>query len=335
MSCMWEARAVVLPAQSQSQYMMIGSEQFWKTEVDAPLLKRNAHFLRKDNAKELLERGKCLVDLVQDAVGGDLAVQLVPDCKDEAARRIFILDAERTFKSPEHRQQMVTVLQSLWPELQDYHQGLGFLVAFLLLYLSPEDVVKVAIALHRHYVPGYFKAAPAAYVRDAKVYQKLLQKFFPDVATRIGDLTCPEAYVSKWFIGMNVHVLTYEAMMLFLEAFFERKDTFLFQYALALVKNVEADIMATKDVSKILAIMRLDESVYPDAKKGAGSDEPGSFFVNIVEDAINFDLGDADLQKLRDEATEEMRVEEEKRKEREKQMALDSDDEIVFSDEDD
>lgn len=270
---------------------MIASEQFWETEVDAPLLKRNADFLRKDNAEELLARAKNLVDLVQNAAGGDLSVRLVPDCKDEGARRIFALDAERTFKCAQHRQQMVTVLESLWPELQDYHQGLGFLVAFLLLFLSPEDVSKIVVALHRHYVPGYFKAAPAAYVRDAKVYQRLVQKFFPDVATRVGDLTCPEAYVSKWFIGMNVHVLTFEAMMLFLESLFEKKETFLFQYALALVKNVESDLMATKDVSRILAILRLDDSVYPNTKRGQDSDNPGSFFVHIVEDAINFDLG--------------------------------------------
>nr|CEL68910.1 TPA: TBC domain containing protein [Neospora caninum Liverpool] len=314
---------------------MIGSEDFWRTEADAPLLNRNADFVKQENAQEMIARARKLVDLVESGAGTDVSIELVPDCGDEGARRIFVLDAERTFKDPKHREQMVSVLQSLWPELQDYHQGLGFLVAFLLLYLPPEDVAKVAIGLHRHYVPGYFKSAPAAYVRDARVYQKLMHKFFPEIATSIEDLTCPEAYVSKWFIGMNVHVLTFEAMMMFLEAFLEKKDTFLFQFGLALLKNVQPDLVATKDVSKTLAVLRLDQSLYPNTKQAEGSDEPGSFFTRIVEDAIDFDLGDADIEKLREQALEEMRLEEEKRKEREKQLGLDSDDEIVFSDEED
>lgn len=314
---------------------MIASDDFWTVEAGAPLLDRNAGFVRKENSKEVMERARNLVDLLEKGAGSDVSVDLIPDCADEAAKRIFVLDAERTFKDSKHREQMISVLQSLWPELQDYHQGLGFLVAFLLLYLPPKDVAKVAIGLHRHYVPGYFKSAPAAYVRDARVYQKLMGKFFPELAETMEDLTCPEAYVSKWFIGMNVHVLTFEAMMTFLESLLEKKDIFLFQYGLALLKNVEPDLAATKDVSKALAILRLDQSLYPNTKEAGDGDGPGSFFTRIVEDAINFDLGDTDIEKLRQEALEEMRLEEEKRKEREKQLGLDSDDEIVFSDEDD
>eukprot|EP00922_Rhytidocystis_sp_ex-Travisia-forbesii_P019192 GHVS01028445.1.p1 GENE.GHVS01028445.1~~GHVS01028445.1.p1 ORF type:complete len:357 (+),score=80.09 GHVS01028445.1:114-1184(+) len=318
---------------------MIGTDHFWEEEAEAPLLNRNAGYLSQDSAAAALDRASQFVSITEGFCRENVHVDLMPDCHDQAALRIFRLDAERTFKSLHHRGQMVAVLRTLWHEMQDYHQGLGFIVAYLLLYLPPQEVVNICVTLHRHYLPGYFKAAAAAYVRDAKVFWKLVEKFFPHVAKHLENTAPPEAFCSKWFVGLCVHVLPFEALMLFLEQFFANGVDFLMQFGLALIKNCEGDIMATNQVSRILAILRLDVTEYDDLRKVVSDDgdekqrESGSFFVKIVEDAMNFSIEGVDLDALRAEVLQQMALDEVNRKKREAEMDALSDDEIVFSDE--
>lgn len=320
---------------TESDIAMIETVSFWKEESESPLLNRNAGFLNLESAHEIVHRVTRFPDIVWNHIGKEVHVELQHDCDDEATLRIFRLDAERTFNSSVHRTQMTEVLYTMWHEIGDYHQGLGFVVAFLLLFLPEQDVVNICSALHRHYVPGYYKAASEAYVRDAKVYWKLLVKFFPHVAQNIDGVVPPEAFCSKWFIGLCVHVLPFKALILFFEAFLEGGVEFLFKFGLSLIKSCEADLMATNQPSIILAILRLDSEEYKDDYAIGVDPEKGSFYCEMVENAINFNLEDTNIEKLRKEALSEMQAEAIRRKEREDEMGTYSDDEIVFSDEDD
>ncbi|KAL8443682.1 hypothetical protein Emag_005855 [Eimeria magna] len=314
---------------------MIGTSEFWEKEREAPLLNRNADFFRPEAADELLERAQRLLRLL-DERSGDNCIEpqiLRPDCDDPAAQRIFKLDAERTFKSEQFRQQLIEVLSSLWPELGDYHQGLGFVASFLLLVLPPTDALRVCVGLHRQYLQGYFKAAPVAYVRDARVLQKMMDRRVPEVGRHLKELACAEAYSSKWFVGLNVHVLTFEALFEFMEALLETGDSFLFQFALALVDNCKADLLASSNAADVLEILRLDAARYSNKHRAKDDDKDGSFFLKIVRDAKQIKLDDLDVEKLREEALEDLRLEEERRRQRDKELGLDSDDSIVFSDE--
>ena len=60
-------------------------------------------------------------------------------CEDEAALRIFLRDAERTFQDEGHRSAMIDALKSVWPENKDYHQGLGYISAFCTLFLPSQQ----------------------------------------------------------------------------------------------------------------------------------------------------------------------------------------------------
>lgn len=55
----------------------------------------------------------------------------------------------RTFESDEFRAEEVEVLTAIYSVLRDYHQGLGFVVAFLLLFLPKADVATIAIYMER------------------------------------------------------------------------------------------------------------------------------------------------------------------------------------------
>lgn len=283
---------------------MIENDAFWSKETEAPLLKRNAGFLTRERVPSLLRRADAWASLVE--ARGPVAI---PDwkvtCSDPGSLRIFQLDAERTFKDEQHRCDLVETLCTIFDDIKDYHQGMGFVVAFLLLFLDKKRVAQLVLGLDRFYVAGYFKAAPVAYVRDAKTFEQVLQRFFPEASKHIISLVPAEAYCSKWFVGFNIHVLPFSALADFFDAFFASGEEFRFQYAMALIQNVQKDVLATHDVGKVLECLRLDANVYPnsmtavgsyptDAAADAAADEahrlPGSFFTKIVADALAFDL---------------------------------------------
>lgn len=163
-------------------------------------------------------------------------------------------------------------------------------MSFLLLVLPPTDALRVCVGLHRHYLPGYFKAAPVAYVRDARVFQKMMDRRVPDVGEHLKELACAEAYASKWFVGLNVHVLTFEALFEFMEELLATGDAFLFQFALALVDNCKEELLAASNAADALAILRLDATRYSNKHKAKDDGEEGSFFLKIVRDAKELKL---------------------------------------------
>lgn len=144
---------------------MIGSSQFWECEREAPLLNRNANFFTPESADELLQRAQRLMLLLEERHGKDAIEQLEikPNCDDEAAKRIFLLDAERTFKSQECRQKLVEVSQSLYIK-----NRLCRTLSSIELFISiPEALFKPSFPIPRAYQHLFLN----------KTYQTLIAKF--------------------------------------------------------------------------------------------------------------------------------------------------------------
>lgn len=261
-----------------------------------------------------------------------LRAQTADGCEDEAALRIFLRDAERTFQDEGHRVQMMDLLKRVWPEHRDYHQGLGYVTSLLMLFFDGETIVRILLRIARdeRYTPGYWKAAPEAYVRDAMVYSRLVEERIPEVATVLQNACIvPEAYASKWFIGLCVHVLPFEALLHYVEGFLRDGHIFLFKFALSLLEALKPKLLECKptDVNIILEMLRLDVCQFPDDTEG------GAFFLRLVDDAKAVELDPSQIASLREEEGEKLRVKMERAREREAQLAAESDDEIVFSDE--
>lgn len=234
---------------------------FWTVETGAPLLRRNAGFLTHggppDAWRERLSEWPALVGVEGKA---DVAEGL---CDDEAALRIFLRDAERTFQHPPHRERMIGLLKRVWPENRDYHQGLGYVCSLFMLFFDDDTVCAMLLRISRdeRYTPGYWRAAPEPYVRDAMVFSRLVEERFPQVASLLqAACVVPEAYASKWFIGLCVHVLpfqvgrpassppsahhhercrvSWQALLPFVEGFLRDGYVFLFRFSMALVEAI-------------------------------------------------------------------------------------------------
>ena len=227
---------------------LLDEPDFFAREGGAPLLRRNAGLLLTSGGEPVPAGLRERLDRWPDLAGATASEALPAEgCEDEAALRIFLRDAERTFQDEAHRTRMIELLKRVWPENCDYHQGLGYVCSLLMLFFDEPTTLRMLLRLTRDekYTPGYWKAAPQAYVRDAMVYARLVSERHPQVAALL-QTACivPEAYASKWFIGLCVHVLPYAALMEYVEAFLEEGHVFLFKFALALVGALAPKLLA-------------------------------------------------------------------------------------------
>eukprot|EP01116_Phalansterium_solitarium_P020061 TRINITY_DN580_c0_g2_i1.p1 TRINITY_DN580_c0_g2~~TRINITY_DN580_c0_g2_i1.p1 ORF type:complete len:409 (-),score=169.17 TRINITY_DN580_c0_g2_i1:13-1134(-) len=271
---------------------MLRSEDFWTVEREAPLLNLNNGFLEKE--------GDALFDRVakwakQLGVTPSDAATLVPIVAPPGEpKRIFVADAERTFKGTGNRQKLIRLLSSLDAEFGDYHQGLSYVASFLLLFLDEATVRAMLVKLNssEFYMKDYWRAESFGSARDAHVFDHVLRKVEPSVPKHLDNNTIAcTTYCTKWFVGLCIHVLPYESLFPFLDAFFEKGWTFVLQFGLSLMDSVKETLLKSQNPAVLFGLLRLEPKQVSPAQT-----------VSIVEKASSFSLDGIDLDAVRAES---------------------------------
>lgn len=301
-----------------------------------------------ENEREIISRVNGWKDLLQiDKQEFDFEKLRSTDVSEENIR-IFRRDAERTYvskdsaevdeRTKERQDRHVETLKLIVGEVQDYHQGLGYIVAFLGLFLEPEDVAKYALTLHREekYCKGYFMGAPQSFVADAKVFYKVLERHHPRIYSHLSSKgVLAEMFVVKWFVGLCLHVLPFSALFSFYENFFTHGSDYLFKFGLKYIETFETELMEANNTHSQMTILRAEDDradwKLPPALIERHESE--NVFESIVVASIDLEF-ECDLESMRKNERESVAaaVLEAKRKDQELKD-LYSDDEIVFSDE--
>jgi hypothetical protein len=298
----------------------------FEEEKNAPLLDSERGFLKKD-IDGALNRAAKWPELISDLAPVDREQYEKDQAELPPPDRIFIHDAERTFISTRNRQKLMRILNLLSKKFEDYHQGLSYVTSFLLLTLDEPDAVNLLQHLNDNekYVKGYWKAQSIASATDAYVFDKLMKRYFPDVHAHLAkNAILPDTYCQKWFVGLCVHVLPFEALFNFYEHFFRHGHVFLLRFALSLIKHMSDQILKTNDTSKLYAYLRLDDK-YVSTEKA----------LEIVEGYKDFDLSDVNIAQEREEAFNKHLKARLENAAKRQQEALEDEDEITdYSDED-
>eukprot|EP01114_Cavostelium_apophysatum_P017182 TRINITY_DN5041_c0_g1_i1.p1 TRINITY_DN5041_c0_g1~~TRINITY_DN5041_c0_g1_i1.p1 ORF type:complete len:368 (+),score=89.70 TRINITY_DN5041_c0_g1_i1:1302-2405(+) len=269
---------------------MLRNPDFWKHEGDAPLLTKNRGFINRDSTDQLLERAAKWPSLLPLDSAPAPKVPFEKYSIEGEPDRVVIKDAERTFFGDEHRKHLIRVLSYLRSEFGDYAQGASYVTSFLMLFLDVDVVVKIMLLLNQNqrYLPGYWKAEAVAFATDAFVFERMLSDFNPAVQKHLVEkFVFPNTYVQKWFVGLGIHVLPFEALFDFFEEFFASGYPFLFRFGLSLVDKVQEPLLKAKEAAKIFSLLRLDDRAEEDQS------------VAIVRDAKNFDLSKYSFDTLR------------------------------------
>jgi hypothetical protein len=322
---------------------MFADPSFWEDEKDSPLLARNHGFVTPENAALRIARVQAWPFLVG-------AQPCDPSVADQVTKpdflRIIARDADRTFipKDDPEIQKRTAVRQEIhcrnlkvaYHEIQDYHQGLGYIGAFLALFLDTPAVGSILLALHRseHHSRGYFLKEPQAFVGDARAMNLLLAREHPEVAARLQKWgVVPEMYMVKWFCGLGVHVLPYEYLFDYFELYFRFGTEFVFKFALAYVEHFSEHLLAANGTPELMTTLRAEDS---HSEWNLPAHIAVVAFENVLAKALLKTLDTAELSEMRKAQREKVRQECEIATARLKQLEdEDESDGINFTDDDD
>lgn len=249
---------------------MFQDPQFWEDERDSPLLSRGFDAFTLDDLRNLVtQRVRSWPDLLPEVVCN---LHQSSNCESQEAVRIFQRDAERTFiskdesevqrRTAKRQEKQVELLKLVYSQVQEYHQGMGFLVAFLQLFLEANDVVRVVLALHQsdRHSAGYFRSEPQAFVRDARVLRRLTEERLPRLASHLASLgAVPEMYSVKWFIGLAVHFLPLSDLLDYWEGFFQYGFEWVLAFGLEFFQEFQSELLQETSTAGVMTILRMED----------------------------------------------------------------------------
>ncbi|CAE8696107.1 unnamed protein product, partial [Polarella glacialis] len=325
---------------------------FWADEFDSPLLSRGFDVLSQEVlSQQITKRVRSWVSLLPGAEQVQIDVADASRCKCLEAIRIFEKDAERTFvpkddaqvqeRTAVRQQKQVEHLKLVYSEVQDYHQGLGYIVAFLQLFLEAKELAQIAIALHRSekHCEGYFRSESQAFVRDARVLRKLTEEQLPEVAAHFARFgVIPEMYSVKWFVGLTVHFLPLTQMLDFWEAYFAHGYEWVFAFGLEFFREFRSELLAEESTAGVMTILRMEDPRadwrFPPklVQQDAVVDRLTRVNLAAIEAIASDSLRADRLGQLREVEAAKVAEEVERARQRMQELA-DDDDGIVFSDE--
>ena len=191
---------------------------------------------------------------------------------DPALVRIFQRDADRTWvpKDDPEVQKRTAVRQKVHCDnlkmtsytLGDYHQGLGYIAAFASLFLSQADTVRLCIALHKSeaHSKGYFQSEAEKFLSDGRVFMELMKKLDKPLADHLESKgVVPQMWSVKYFIGLCVHLLPFEAVFDYWDNVFEHGHVFVYKFLAAFLAYFRDQLMAATATSGLMTIMRVED----------------------------------------------------------------------------
>ncbi|CAG9584197.1 conserved hypothetical protein [Leishmania major strain Friedlin] len=237
---------------------------FWQVEVveRAPLLNLNNGFLEahKDELRPRLEKW------VEKAAFYRKPVQYVQiEDEDEDVVRVIIKDADRTFFHPDHRRKMVAFLNAMYHEFHAYGQAMSYLAGLCMLVLTEVETAAVIRFVATEYLKGHWAAEAVGFATSAWVVEYFMQKQQPEVAKHLEKLNFwPDTYLQKILTGLCIHVLQFNELFSFLDAFMQGGMRFLIRFCLAIVEHFRSELLAIKsstEANELYELMRLDYRV--------------------------------------------------------------------------
>jgi len=256
---------------------------FEKAEIDdrCTLLNKDGGFLKRTGKEALRARLLKWVDRAK-MFRGPLKYVTFTD-PDEDIVRVIIKDSVRTFFHEDHRKKFTEFLFAVRMELGDYGQAMSYIAGLCLLVLNEAETVAVLRKCAKEYIPKHWAAEAVGFATNAWLIDHLLKKHDPEVHAHFDKLNFwPDTYMQKILSGLCVHVLHFDQLFLFLDAFMEQGFPWLVKYELSIIAHFRAKLLAAKetDMNTLFEIMKLD----------AREAEPADTMA-IYQRALKMDLG--------------------------------------------
>lgn len=261
---------------------------FWSVELDAPVFNKNRGFITKTTPVDTLEAklqtwlkdaGVTAADVERHRAA--FATFQKEYKAPKTAKHIFAMDAARAFRGEQHQALFILVLTHLEQQFKDYHQGLGLISAFLLLFTDPGTVIALTTKWNtdEKYAPNLWQAESIVSATDAYVYWELVAQHMPAVFANLKSVT-PEFFYQKYFCAMCVHLLPFESLFIYFGLYAKHGYKAVITFALNIVSHLQKQILNNPEQHELLELLRLERKDVTDA-----------MCLSIVSDPKDWKLG--------------------------------------------
>lgn len=237
---------------------------FWEEEVEAgaSLFNLDGGYLVRNKGK----LGGMMKKWVSRASFYKKPVKYVEmEDRDEETVRVIIKDAERSFLTPTYREKLIMFLHAMFVEFGCYGQAMSYLAGLCMLALNEEETAAVLRFVSQEYIKGHWAAEAVGFATSAWVVEYFMQKVCPAVARRLDELKFwPDTYLQKILTGLCIHVLSFNELFEFLNAFMEGGLKYLICFCLAVIEHFQSSLLkikSTTEANTLYEIMALNSRV--------------------------------------------------------------------------
>ena len=233
-----------------------------EVEAKAPLFYLHFGTWLQTNKDFLLARAKRWSEAIDSKYMSSLNLTPIPTAAfDDEIPRIIINDCRRTFLCPKYQFRLATFLHSLWKECNNYSQSMSYLAAILLLVLNEQQAACIMRKVNAEYIPGHWAAQAVGFNTNAYVWQELLANVDPSLHKHFVTIKFfPDTYLQKIFSALCIHVLEFDVLFEFLEAFLLDGFPFLLRFALSLAQHFREKLLqiGPGNIEKGFDMMKMD-----------------------------------------------------------------------------
>lgn len=142
-----------------------------------------------------------------------------------------------------------------------YCQAMNFLCAFLLVFMEEENAFWSLCCIVEQLLPDYFTYDVLGSLIDCAVFEELVAELCPKIADYLEGL--PLYPVSRWFMGLFLHVMPYATVARIWDCFLSEGPTALFRVGLALFRLNESALADNSDPNDFLhQVQQMAETCY-------------------------------------------------------------------------
>ncbi|CAF0829682.1 unnamed protein product [Brachionus calyciflorus] len=144
----------------------------------------------------------------------------------------------------------------LYPNI-GYCQGMGTIVASLLLFLEEEDTFWMMCSILEDLLPAsYFSHSLLGVQADMKVLSQLIATYLPDIDLKFKKHDIEISLICiNWFLTLYSNVFEMRILLRIWDLFFYEGSVALFQITLAMIKISEEKIINSESSSSIFSIL--------------------------------------------------------------------------------
>lgn len=237
---------------------------FWEEEVEAgaSLFNLDGGYLarNKDKLRPMMEKWVSIASFYKKEVN-----YVEMEDRDEETVRVIIKDAERSFLTPTYREKLISFLHAMFVEFGAYGQAMSYLAGLCMLALDEEETAAVIRFVSSSYIKGHWAAEAVGFATSAWVVEFFMKKICPAVAQHLEDLKFwPDTYLQKILTGLCIHVLSFNELFEFLNAFMEGGFQYLVCFCLAVTEHFQSNLLKIKssvEANTLYEIMALNSRV--------------------------------------------------------------------------